>query len=243
MLNRVAVIVPAHNEEELLPRCLGAIDVAVAAVPHLRVEVVVVLDACTDGTAAACRRAGVRTVVVDAHNVGRARAAGAAYALRSGAAGLWLATTDADSRVPDTWLARQLRHAAAGAEVVVGTVTVDDWSPWPPLLATTYRTAYDRTEGHVHGANLAASATAYLAAGGFPPRPLAEDRAFVAAARLAGRRIVHALDLPVSTSGRRVARAPGGFSAFLARLSWIDPRHLAGGWPVGSFDDVGEPAQ
>jgi hypothetical protein len=159
----------------------------------------------------------VPVVELAARNVGAARAAAASFALSRGAT--WLATTDADSRVPPAWLARQFAYARAGADVVVGTVAVQDWSLWPPLLASTYRSVYDRTEGHVHGANLSASAAAYRAVGGFRPLALAEDRAFVAAARAAGRRIVHALDLPVVTSARRVARAPGGFSAFLDRLA------------------------
>jgi hypothetical protein len=224
VLSRVAVLVPAHDEQQLLPACLAAIGAAARAVPGVAVEVVVALDACTDGSAAIARAAGARTVVVDARTVGVARAAAAADALRHGPDGLWLATTDADSRVPLLWLARQLRHAYLGAEVVVGTVAVDDWTPWPPLLASTYQTGYDSTEGHVHGANLGATAAAYLTAGGFPALPLDEDRAFVAAARATGRRVVHALDLPVVTSGRRHARAPGGFSAFLARLA------TASGW-------------
>ena len=40
-------------------------------------------------------------------------------------AGAWLAYADADSRVPEDWLVRQLRHAREGADVLVGTVTVD----------------------------------------------------------------------------------------------------------------------
>lgn len=223
MLNRIAVLVPAHNEQDLLPACLDAIAVAASAVPGVAVEVIVALDACTDRTARVARDAGVRTVTLAARNVGRARAAAAGAALENGADGMWLATTDADSRVPPLWLARQLRHASAGADVVAGTVTVEDWSPWPPPLAVTYRTGYDREAWHVHGANLAASAPAYLAAGGFPPLALAEDHAFVSAARRTGHRIAYAHDLPVVTSSRRTARAAGGFSAFLGRLAATVP--------------------
>jgi glycosyltransferase involved in cell wall biosynthesis len=223
VLNRIAVLVPAHNEQELLPACLDAIAVAASAVPGIAVEVIVALDACTDRTARVAEDAGIRTVALAARNVGRARAAAAATALGNGADGLWLATTDADSRVPPLWLARQLRHASAGADVVAGTVTVEDWSPWPPPLAVTYRTGYDRAGSHVHGANLAASAAAYLAVGGFPPLALAEDHAFVAAACTIGHRVAYAHDLPVVTSSRRTARAAGGFSAFLTRLAAAAP--------------------
>lgn len=50
-VERVLVVVPAHNEQDLLGECLSALQRAVRAVP-IPTEVVVVLDACTDATAA-----------------------------------------------------------------------------------------------------------------------------------------------------------------------------------------------
>ena len=67
-IRQLHVVVPAHDEEELLPRCLAAIEQAVAQVrrrtqpPH--VEVTVVLDACTDGSAAKTSRRMPPTPVV-----------------------------------------------------------------------------------------------------------------------------------------------------------------------------------
>jgi hypothetical protein len=52
-------------------------------------------------------------------------------------------------------------------------------------------------------------ASAYLATGGFRPLRTAEDHAMLAAATQAGCPVVHAGDIPVETSGRRLARAPG----------------------------------
>ena len=193
--------------------------------PGVAVEVIV-LDACTDRTGAAWRGTPASDVVDGRRTAtsGRARAAGFAHALRGTAPDRSLARHHRRRLArPADWLARQLRHAAAGADVVAGTVAVEDWSPWPPPLAVTYRTGYDREAWHVHGANLAASAPAYLAAGGFPPLALAEDHAFVSAARRTGHRIAYAHDLPVVTSSRRTARAAGGFSAFLGRLAATVP--------------------
>ena len=112
---RIAVVVPAHNEEALLPACLRSVLAATTPVP---VEVVVVADACTDDTAALASAAGATVITLAARNVGRARAAGMEHALRSGADGLWLATTDADSRVPANWLRRHLVLAGSGADLV-----------------------------------------------------------------------------------------------------------------------------
>src|ERR1700679_1715895 len=142
MIEAVGVVVPAHDEEELLPACLAALGQAVASAtaerPGLRVRIVVAGDACTDDTPAVARRSGARLVLLNGKNVGAARAAGMAELLRPGAPvwdgrlpdpeRLWLATTDADSVVPTGWLADQLRSADAGWEAVVGTVAVADWA-------------------------------------------------------------------------------------------------------------------
>ncbi|MFB9235497.1 glycosyltransferase [Plantactinospora siamensis] len=216
---RVAVVVPAHDEEELLPGCLAALSVAAAALPDVPVEIVVVLDACTDGTAAICAAAGVRAVTLRARNVGVARAAGAAAAIGDDPAGLWLATTDADSRVPADWLVHQARLAAAGADLVAGTVRVADWAPWPAELKLAYEAGYAAGDRHVHGANLGISAVAYRRVGGFPALALAEDRELVRIATEAGLRVVYSVDTPTLTSARGTARAAGGFSAHLTRLA------------------------
>ncbi|MEV4350790.1 hypothetical protein AB0J83_40555, partial [Actinoplanes sp. NPDC049596] len=156
----------------------------------------------------------------EAGNVGRARAAGAAYALRAGAEGLWLATTDADSRVPAGWLRWQLGHARAGADLLMGAVRVDDWLRWPDALRAVYEATYlGAAQAHVHGANLGFGAEAYVRAGGFPPLSHDEDHGLIARFRATGATIVTDAGCPVSTSSRPVARAPHGFSAHLATLA------------------------
>ncbi|MFI5956668.1 glycosyltransferase [Cryptosporangium sp. NPDC051539] len=222
MLTRIAVVVPAHDEEQLLPACLDALREASSRVP-LPVDVLVVLDSCRDGTARiAAAAAGVRRIEVRARNVGQARAAGAAAALAGQAGTTWLACTDADSRVCPDWLAEQLRLAEAGAEVVTGVVEVDDWSEWPDATVSAYRDAYRRgvrgeQHGHVHGANLGLTGDAYRRAGGFRPVAVGEDQALVRAAVDAGLRVVGSTRVRVLTSARRDARA-GGFAGYLRAL-------------------------
>ncbi len=225
---RVVVVVPAHNEESTLPACLASVLSAATRSP-LPVEVVVVLDSCADASPAVVRAfPSVRTVEVDARNVGVARGAGMVSALPGRP--VWLMTTDADSLVPPHWIAGHLAHAYRGADIVVGTVTAVDWREWPPGLAEVYHRRYatkvhpqGQGHGHVHGANLGLSGRAYLAAGGFGPLATAEDRALVNAARAAGLHVLSVTDVPVVTSTRAVSRAPQGFSDHLRRLVAEEP--------------------
>ncbi|GIE48906.1 glycosyl transferase [Amorphoplanes nipponensis] len=223
MLSRLAVVVPAHDEEGLLPHCLAALRAATAGVA-VPTEIVVVADACSDDTARVAAAAGAEVVTVAAASVGPARAAGMAYAARHGTAGLWLATTDADSRVAPGWLGWHARHAAHGAQVLVGTVEVRDWAPWPVAVRDAYerryRAAFTATgHRHVHGANLGCAADAYTGLGGFAAVRHDEDRDLVTRAVRAGLRVVRDGSCPVLTSARRAARAPAGFAAHLAAVA------------------------
>ena len=68
----IGVVIPAHNEARHLGRCLRAMQAAAlqARQSGQRVEVLVVLDRCSDGSAAVARRYGVQMLSVDAGNVG-----------------------------------------------------------------------------------------------------------------------------------------------------------------------------
>ena len=229
MIGAVGVVIPAHDEEDLLPSCLAAVRLAVAPLAGIAVHVVVVADACTDQTARLARAGGAAVLEIQARSVGAARAAGVQEVLRRTApldpGSVWLATTDADTLVPPCWLTRQLRYAGGGWDAVVGTVTVTDWRAYPaelpPLFARLYGADGPGGTGHphVHGANLGFSAAAYLAAGGFGPVQTAEDHALVGALTAAGRRVLRTTTVSVVTSARRRARAPHGFSHLLSALA------------------------
>lgn len=225
----VGIVIPARNEADRLGACLRSIDLAVHAGGG-PASVVVVLDACTDDTAAVVANHRSRSVVptraitIAAGFVGVARAVGAAELITEHeVANLWLATTDADSTVCRQWVRGQLRHRAGGADVVAGTVTVGSWAGWGLEPRRRYQDSYARHlepdgHGHVHGANLGVRATLYQAIGGFPAVGCDEDVALVRAARAAGASIAWATDLPVRTSARLVGRAPGGFATTLRRF-------------------------
>jgi glycosyltransferase involved in cell wall biosynthesis len=206
----IGIVIPAHNEEASLARCLRSI-LAAARDPALAgeaVRTVVVLDDCTDRSAEIARHYGVETLALQARNVGVARAAGAQRLLEAGAR--WLAFTDADSRVSPGWLKAQL---SLDADAVCGSICVDDWTAHSPDVRDYFRRTYMDADGHrhVHGANLGVSAQAYLRAGGFAPLACSEDVALVEQLEATGARIVWSAAPRVVTSARRAARARGGF--------------------------------
>ncbi|QHI97620.1 glycosyltransferase [Xylophilus rhododendri] len=210
----LGIVIPAHNEQDCIEDCLVAARRA-ARHPALHgeeVEIVVVLDSCSDRTGLIATRQGVLPLHVRLRNVGAARAAGAELALARGAR--WLAFTDADSRVQEDWLAEQL---ALQADAVCGTVCVDDWTAHgehAELLRHHFAETYFDREGHrhIHGANLGVSAAAYRLAGGFRHLACSEDVALVEALQACGAEIAWSARPRVVTSARRHARAVGGFA-------------------------------
>lgn len=221
--DHVVVVVPAHDEEELIPAALDAIGRAAAVVaPRVRTTIVVVANACTDRTAEIARGRGVTVVEADTADVGAARAAGFAWAMTQGIGPLdrlWLATTDADSRVPAEWLAAQLEAAATGGDVYLGTVALEpaeraSFADWVDSYAAASRD--DAGHGHVHGASMGMRAAVYVTAGGFRSMPCDEDVDLVTRLTAGGARIVWDESCPVITSSRLAARAPRGVAADLA---------------------------
>ena len=225
----VHVVVPVHDEEELLPRTLAALAEAItrlaAARPGVSVDVTAVLDDCRDRSAAVvAHHPWVRHLAVGRNNVGAARRAGVAHATahlppdrrhRHG-----VASTDADCVVGPDWLVDHVRLADAGADLVTGTVEplredLDD------LTARRWWTSHEVREGHphVHGANLGVRLTAYDDAGGFEAVRTHEDVGLVERVRAGGWACVASASVHIGTSGRLVGRAPHGFAAFLAALT------------------------
>lgn len=225
-IRAVCVVVPAHDEEELVGRCLDGLAEAAgrAAAAGIDVRLTFVLDDCHDRTPEIVRARAMpvplEVVETDARSVGVARALGTSAALGGTDAPLdavWLAHTDADSCVPPGWLVDQVTLADGGADVVVGTVRPDpaDLSDGQ-LRAWACTRVPGRPNGHVHGANLGMRASAYVAAGGFAPEPLHEDVHLAERLRTAPGVVVVASDVvDVLTSGRPVGRAPGGYARYL----------------------------
>jgi glycosyltransferase involved in cell wall biosynthesis len=228
----VCTLIPARNEEDLLPRCLQSVLAACAALPiSVTTDVIVAVDSSTDRTRAIAESmlAGHGTVIsTESAMVGRTRALAAEMALRRYHGPLrrcWLANTDADCCVPDTWLIDQLAIASEDIDVIAGTVDVDSFRDHISGTDERFRDNYlinpDGSHPHVHGANLGVRADAYLRAGGWASLETAEDHDLwnrlleIGSSR---RSIGH---MTVLTSGRRIGRAPHGFAGALLALNEV----------------------
>ena len=226
-VDALVVVVPVHDEEELLPRCLAALDEARLALsrgeqPVPDVAVVVVLDACTDASEQVARRHPVTILRTEHACVGAARAAGVEAALSlvrpitDRLDRVWIASTDADSAVPENWLVEQVRLARQGVDLMIGTVRPDlrDLSEVQRAAWTAKHTP-GLANGHVHGANLGIRADVYRAGGGYGSVDEHEDVLLVEAARRAGARVRASDECWVLTSGRSIGRTPGGYARYL----------------------------
>ncbi|MFL1493828.1 glycosyltransferase [Pseudomonas antarctica] len=213
----IGIVIPAHNEERHISACLASVQRAIEHpdLQHQQVKVLIVLDDCSDPTAARVLAMGIAMLEVCFRNVGKARDVGAQQLLEEGAQ--WLAFTDADTVVPADWLVRQIEF---GADAVCGTVEVDSWSEYGESVRSRYLELYQFTENHrhIHAANMGLSADAYRNAGGFQHLVAHEDVRLVADLERIGARIVWTATNPVVTSARRDYKCRGGFGEYLASL-------------------------
>jgi glycosyltransferase involved in cell wall biosynthesis len=232
-IKSVAVVMPAHNEDQHIGKALVALKAAADTLQRERqgmeVRIVVVLDHCTDRSAeiAAAHTSGdnrFRVVNVKLRSTGASRDYGFRKALESlpndETAGIWLATTDADSAVPQHWLTRQLELADAGADALLGSVEPDP-AEMDPAIHRRWLELHPFREDHQHiyGANLGIRASAYVSAGGFPGLRAHEDRVLVERLRHRGFTVTATDSIRVLTSGRTHSRAPEGFAAYLRSLA------------------------
>jgi glycosyltransferase involved in cell wall biosynthesis len=126
-LASISIVIPAFNEEKRLPATLCAVVEYLKSRDWSSVEIIVVDDGSTDGTAAIVEQfssahAGVRLL----RNPGNR---GKGYSVRHGmleARGDWALFTDSDLSAPIEELDKLLRAAReAGAAVVIGSRGVD----------------------------------------------------------------------------------------------------------------------
>ncbi|MGA7313856.1 MAG: glycosyltransferase [Silvibacterium sp.] len=131
----VCVLIPARNEEDLLPRCLRSVLKACSVLPaNMKSDVIVVVDSSADSTYAIAQSmlGGHGTVIsAEVGIVGKVRALAAAVALKRYSGPMdrcWFANTDADCCVPESWLLDHLCFAENDIEALAGTVDVDDFA-------------------------------------------------------------------------------------------------------------------
>ena len=193
----LSFIVPAHNEEHWIGKCLGSIRATMEKVgePY---EVMVVDDASTDSTHQIAERMGARTLRVEHRKISAVRNAGA----RAACGGIFF-FVDADTQVNEQAVSAALAVLRAGA---AGGGCVFDFDGPTPLWARVtlfFAVAMARLIRWVGGCFLFCTREAYSATGGFSEELYAgEDIAFVQALKKVGRFVV--LKPKVVSSGRKL---------------------------------------
>jgi glycosyltransferase involved in cell wall biosynthesis len=226
----ICVLIPAHNEEELLPSCLNSILAARNELPSFcTVDIVLAVNGSSDQTLELGKTIiGQQGAVLNLarSNVGLARKIAAKVALKRYKGPLehcWLANTDADCKVPENWLSHQLKKATSGLQGVAGIVKVDSFSEHGKRVQSEFLANYlinaDGTHPHVHGANIGFRADAYRRVGGWNELTTAEDHDIWNRMTTLNIPKISDAQLFVYTSGRKKGRAPHGFAAKLASFN------------------------
>jgi len=104
-----SIIIPAYNEEELLPKTLASVQEAVAQVQNFAGEVIVADNNSTDRTSAVAERHGATVVLEEKRQIARARNAGT----RS-SRGRYLIFLDADTLLSSSLLRDALHALSSG---------------------------------------------------------------------------------------------------------------------------------
>lgn len=160
----ISLVIPAFNEEKLLPKTLAAIEKARTAFNPLgwSSEVIVCDNNSSDQTAAVARSAGATVVFELVNQIGRARNTGAATAR-----GDWLVFIDADSQPSVELFAEMARRIARGRVVAGGAaIELDASAGWVRLLTAAW-SCWSRVARHMAGSFIFVETSAFRELGGF----------------------------------------------------------------------------
>jgi peptidoglycan-N-acetylglucosamine deacetylase len=202
----ISIVVPALNEEKLIPLCLESLKKQKCNVEY---EIIVVDNGSTDKTIQVAKDNGVRVVSCPKRGVAFARQAGA-----EAAQGEIIIQVDADTIYPAGWLekiaASFTKHdktvAIAGRYVYTNPSW---WAPWE----TFYRRSLNqlglmilRFPAAVSGANFAFKKEAFMKTGGYDVKSLYPDQWGIARQLHKYGRIYYVHDIIAITSKRRIAK-------------------------------------
>src|SRR4051794_36676737 len=137
---RVAILVPAHDEAELIARCVASLRAQRYRAD--RMEIVVIADNCTDDTAARAAAAGAQVLVrhdAEARGKGHALRWAIARLLRDRPAVEAIAVVDADTIADPAWLSTLVAPFEAGALAVQGeSLLLEDGTPRTALRVAAF---------------------------------------------------------------------------------------------------------
>jgi cellulose synthase/poly-beta-1,6-N-acetylglucosamine synthase-like glycosyltransferase len=171
-----SIVIPAYNEEALLPGTLEQLRAAMAEAPF-RGEVVVCDNNSNDRTGEAARAAGARVVFEPVNQISRARNAGA-----RAARGRFLVFVDADTSVPPGLLCEAL--GALGGRACGGGATLAMEGVSHPLALRMVAgwNALSRRFSLAAGSFLFVRREAFRAVGGFSERVYASEEIWLSRA-------------------------------------------------------------
>ena len=204
---RVSVVLPAFNEEKLLPAALAAVKAAASAFTARgwEWECVVCDNNSTDGTSAVACAAGATVVFEPVNQIGRARDAGARVAT-----GEWLVFIDADSTPSAELFASIATRIAEGRALGGGsTVELEPGTPRFARFVCGLWNLWSRLAGWAAGSCVWVEAAAFRTVGGFGTEYYAGEEVFLSRrlkslALRSGRRFVILADHPLRTSSRKL---------------------------------------
>ena len=203
---KISIIIPAFNEEKLLPATLGSIHRASAAFHALgwTTELIVCDNNSTDRTAELARAGGAGVVFEPMNQIARARNTGA-----RGATGDWLVFVDADSAPTPELFADVAEQIQSGRCLAGGAVVqLEGHYPLAARVAGFWN-LLSRALRYVAGSFIFCETRAFRAVGGFNEDLFASEeihlsRKLKKLARRQGRKIVILRRHPLLTSARKL---------------------------------------
>jgi glycosyltransferase involved in cell wall biosynthesis len=202
---KISAVVPAFNEERLLPESLRSLRTAMTAfeVFGWSTELIVCDNNSTDRTAAIATAAGASVVFEPVNQIARARNTGAAHAT-----GEWLVFVDADSYPSRELFADVAAEIRAGLCLAGGSTVALDGDQWLPRAAVASWNLISRATRWAAGSFIFCEAAAFREVGGFSVEFYAGEeidlfRRLKRSARRSGRTIAILRRHPIVTSDRK----------------------------------------
>jgi len=202
---KISVVVPAFNEERLLPGSLSSIRAAMREFERIgwASELIVCDNNSTDRTAEIAKAAGAQVVFEPVNQIGRARNAGAARA-----GGDWIFFVDADSYPTAELFLEAADAIRTGCLAGGSTVAYENARP-AAAAAVGLWNAVSRINKWAAGSFMFCEAAAFREAGGFSAELYASEeidlfRRLKRMARREGRTIAILHRHPLSTSDRKL---------------------------------------
>jgi glycosyltransferase involved in cell wall biosynthesis len=202
----LSIVIPAYNEEKLLPGTLTAVAEAAGALTAAGVthEVIVCDNNSSDRTAAIARGHGAAVIFEPVNQISRARNTGASLAT-----GDWILFLDADSR-PSYGLFSELAATLHDDTVLYGgcVMELDDVPPAAHVIIAVWH-LLAKAGRYAAGSFLFVRRGAFLESGGFSAELFASEeiefsRRLRALAAKLGQRFAFLASCPLVTSGRKL---------------------------------------